>query len=331
MILATYRKLNGQICIGAVHATHSRVLDLAAAAGRSGQQTTAVADMLSLIHAGPSGLDQARALLQRFAEEEELNAKLEDVTLLSPVPVPPQIRDFTVFTEHIRNAAVGMKKLAARLNGSAVSVSPPLDLEIPPIYRQQPVYYKGNRFSVVGSGAEVRWPRYSSFMDFEVEFGIFLGQGGRDIPKSRARDHIFGYTIFNDFSARDAQLVEMQGLLGPGKGKDFDTGNVIGPWIVTADEILDPYTLKMSARVNGETWCDGTASGMLHSFEDMIAFVSQSETLYPGEFFASGTMGKGCGLELDRYLASGDLVEVEVERIGVLKNRIFEDGAKKDV
>jgi len=160
-------------------------------------------------------------------------------------------------------------------------------------------------------------------MDYELEFGVFIGQGGQDIPLDEAHEHIFGYAIFNDFSARDTQMMEMQGRLGPAKGKDFQTGNAIGPWIVTRDEIPDAYALSMVARVNGEAWSVGSSAGMLHSFEDIIAFVSRDERLHPGEFLASGTTGGGCGLEQDRYLSDGDVVELEVERIGVLKNRVL--------
>ena len=117
-------------------------------------------------------------------------------------------------------------------------------------------------------------------------------------------------------------MMEMQGRLGPSKGKDFATGNAIGPWIVTRDEIPDPYSLSMVARVNGEAWSLGSSAGMLHSFEDIVAFVSRDETLHPGEFFGSGTTDGGCGVEQDRYLSDGDVVELEVERIGVLRNRV---------
>ena len=187
---------------------------------------------------------------------------------------------------------------------------------------KQPVYYKGNRFNVVGHEEEVRWPRYSAMLDYELEFGIFLAAKGRDIPVDEAHKYIFGYTIFNDFSARDAQEIEMAGGLGPAKGKDFDTGNAIGPWIVTRDEVKDAQNLNMIARVNGEECSRNNSSCMLHTFEQMIAHASRDETLYPGEFFGSGTTGNGCGLELDRWLKPGDVVELEVEGIGVLRNRV---------
>ena len=153
---------------------------------------------------------------------------------------------------------------------------------------------------------------------------------GRDIPKEKARDYIGGYAVFNDFSARDIQGREMRGRLGPAKGKDFDGGNAIGPMLVTPDEIPDPYNLAMRARINGEEVSRGHTSGMYWTFEDMIAYVSQSETIYPGEFFGSGTgtvpeSGKDrrcCGLEMGRSLRAGDTVELEVERIGTLTNRV---------
>ena len=323
MKLASYRMAGPAPKTGAV--LGGRIIDLAGAAERWGEDASAFGDMLALIAGGERALDQARRLIERAMGEADLAHPLDAVMLMAPVPVPPQIRDFSAFPEHLMNAPIGMAKLAARLGLDALGGAKPGDgpRELPAIYRQQPVYYKGNRFNVVGTGTDVRWPKYSRFMDFELEFGVFIGKSGRDIPASEARAHIFGYTIFNDFSARDAQLIEMRGLFGPAKGKDFDTGNVIGPWIVTADEIPNPYALKMAARVNGETWASGTSAGMAHTFEDMIAHVSQSETLYPGEFFGSGTMGTGCGLEQDRYLTPGDIVELEVEAIGTLTNRII--------
>jgi 2-keto-4-pentenoate hydratase/2-oxohepta-3-ene-1,7-dioic acid hydratase in catechol pathway len=158
-------------------------------------------------------------------------------------------------------------------------------------------------------------------LDYELELGIFIGRTGKDIARGEAASHIFGYTVYNDVSARDAQADEMAGMLGPAKGKDFDTGNVIGPCIVTADEIGDPYALEMVARVNGEEWSRGNSRTMKHRFEDIIAHVSASETLHAGEFIGSGTVGNGCGFELGRYPQAGDVVELEIERIGTIRNR----------
>jgi 2-keto-4-pentenoate hydratase/2-oxohepta-3-ene-1,7-dioic acid hydratase in catechol pathway len=151
---------------------------------------------------------------------------------------------------------------------------------------------------------------------------VFVARVGQDIPRGQARKYIAAYTIFNDFSARDIQLREMQGRLEPAKGKDFDTGNAMGPYLVTLNEVPDPYNLTMIARVNGEEWSRGSSADMHYKFEDIISYISQDETLYPGEFIGSGTVGNGCGLELDRWLSPGDVVELEVERLGVLRNRV---------
>ena len=124
-------------------------------------------------------------------------------------------------------------------------------------------------------------------------------------------------------------MKEMAGRLGPAKGKDFDTGNVLGPWIVTADELGDPYRLTMVARVNGEEWSRGSSGSMHHRFEDCVAFVSQNETLHAGEVLGSGTVGTGCGLELGRFLSPGDVVELEVERIGVLRNTVVRPDSRR--
>jgi len=320
MKLASFQRAN-RMRIGIV-SEDQRVFDLQAAAEQDKGAAAQFASMQTLIESGERGLDNARYLHARFAADPGFSYKLSDVELLPPLPRPTLIRDFSVFPTHIRQAPVGMQKLAARMEGRpAPDITP--SVHVPEVYRSQPIYYRGNHLSVVGHGATVRWPRYSRYMDYELEFGIFIGKGGANIPASQARDHIFGFSIFNDFSARDAQMIEMRSMLGPAKGKDFDTGNAIGPWIVTADEIADPYSLRMAARINGETWSEGNSSGMLHTFEDMIAFASRDETLVPGEFFGSGTMGNGCGLEQDRYLEHGDVVELEVEKIGILRNTVI--------
>src|ERR1700751_4632807 len=151
---------------------------------------------------------------------------------------------------------------------------------------------------------------------------------GGNISAANAHEPNICYSIFNDFSARDAQRVEMEGRLGPAKGKSFDGGNVMGPWIVTPDEIGDPYKLKMEARVNGAVRSQGVSAGMLFSFEEIIEHVTRDETLMPGEFIGSGTVGNGCGLEIGWYLEHGDAIELEVEEIGVLKNRVERQDAK---
>jgi 2-keto-4-pentenoate hydratase/2-oxohepta-3-ene-1,7-dioic acid hydratase in catechol pathway len=163
----------------------------------------------------------------------------------------------------------------------------------------------------------VRWPTYSAVIDYELEIACVIGRKGRDIQAARASDYIFGYTVFNDLTARDAQFKEMQGPLGPAKGKDFDAANVMGPVIVTADSV-DAANLRMRAWVNGELRCDNRSSTMHWSFNQIIEHVSRSETLYPGEILGSGTVGGGSGLEIGRFLKHGDRIELEVEQIGRL-------------
>ena len=308
MKLATFEQ-RGRPRLGAVIDGDDKVVDLDAAFfRRHGRAEPALASMLALIDAGSGGRAVADALVADPPEEDVV--AVATVQLLAPLPVPRQIRDFLCFEEHLRNAF----EQAGRLTGRT--------FEIPPVWYEQPIYYKANRFSVVGPDADVRWPAYAELLDYELELACIIGTAGVDIARDQALGHVFGYTIFNDVSARDAQMREMAGQLGPAKGKDFDTGNVLGPWIVTADEIGDPHDLTMVARVNGEEWSRGTSAAMHHRFEDVIAFVSKSETLHPGEVLGSGTVGTGCGLEQGRYLSPGDVVELEIDRIGVLRNRI---------
>ncbi|HEV8626235.1 MAG TPA: fumarylacetoacetate hydrolase family protein [Acidimicrobiia bacterium] len=308
MKLATFEQ-RGRPRLGAVIDGDDKIVELDAAfLRRHGRAEPALASMLALIDAGSAGRAVADALVADPPEEDVL--AVAAVQLLAPIPEPRQIRDFLCFEEHLRNAF----EQAGRLTGRT--------FEIPPVWYEQPIYYKANRFSVVGPDTDVRWPAYAELLDYELELACIIGTGGVDIARDEALGHVFGYTIFNDVSARDAQMREMAGQLGPAKGKDFDTGNVLGPWIVTADEIGDPHDLTMVARVNGEEWSRGTSAAMHHRFEDVIAFVSKSETLYPGEVLGSGTVGTGCGLEQGRYLSPGDVVELEIDRIGVLRNQI---------
>ena len=167
-------------------------------------------------------------------------------------------------------------------------------------------------------------------MDYELEMGCVIGTTGRDISREDARSHIFGFTIFNDFSARDTQGMEMESGLGPSKSKDFDNANVLGPWIVTIDEFY-PDDAAMTVRVNGEVRSSGRSNTMTVKFEDLIAFISTSETLHAGEILGSGTVGGGCGLEAGKLLADGDVIELEIEGIGVLRNKVFaaRNGDKK--
>lgn len=280
--------------------------------------------MLALIEAGPAAWERARGLASNPPAKGVLGAA--GLVLLAPLPCPPQVRDFMCFEKHVIQAfgaAFRMRATrAATPEEKAALLAQAAGYRPPPVWYERPLYYKANRFSVSGPGDTIHWPAYSRLMDYECELACVIGAGGADIPHARAREHVFGYTIFNDFSARDTQGAEMAGGLGPAKGKDFDGANAFGPCILTADEIPDPYDLPMIVRVNGEERSRGSSREMHWRFEDLIAYVSQGETLRPGEILGSGTVGDGCGLEQLRFLEDGDRVELEIPPIGVLANRV---------
>ncbi|MBT3900918.1 MAG: fumarylacetoacetate hydrolase family protein [Gammaproteobacteria bacterium] len=315
MKLLTF-KLEGTEYLGAL--TDTGVFNLSAAV----PEDIAFSSMQHFIEAGQLALDRAYALL----ESSSVSIPSDQVDFLAPLPLPPQIRDCLGFEEHLKNSFESAMKLSAMAADDPVAAERELRASgrftVPEVWYQQPLYYKANRFSVAESGKDVVWPAYSEVMDFELEIACIVGKKGKDISKVNAEDHIFGYTIYNDFSARDAQILESPGMLGPAKSKDFDDSIILGPVIVTKDELDDPYSLRMQARVNGETWCDSNSSTIHWKFSDMIAHISKSETLHPGEVIGSGTVGFGCGLEHLRFLNDGDIVELEVEKIGVISNKV---------
>ena len=279
-----------------------------------------LSSMLDLMRAGGLGLEAAAS-----AAESGPRTALAGVRLLSPVPVPESIRDFLSFEQHVIQALDMRRRVDA-----AAAPDPEVEAErlrdhprfqIPDVFYKQPLYYKGNRFACIGDGDDVVCPSYSRLLDYELEMAAWIGRKGRDISREDARDYIFGYSIFNDMTARDAQGVEMPGQLGPAKSKDFDTANVLGPCIVTADA-LDDSNLTMIARINGQEVSRNTSGERLWTFEDAIEHVSKSETIHPGEMFGSGTVGGGCGLERWEFLSPGDVIELEIEGIGVLRNRL---------
>lgn len=319
MRLVTFKHIDAQARLGAI-LPGGRVLDLCLAAGGAAE----FASMLALIEAGPAVFARA----QEIAGDPPAPA-LRDAgscQLCAPLPSPPQVRDFMCFEKHVIQAfgaAFRMRAMrATSADEKAALLAQAAAYQPPPVWYERPLYYKANRFSISGPGDAISWPAYSRLMDYECELACIIGIGGADIPRERALTHVFGYTIFNDFSARDAQGAEMAGGLGPAKGKDFDGANAFGPCIVTADEIPDPYALPMIVRVNGEERSRGSSRDMHWKFEDAIAYVSQGETLHPGEILGSGTVGDGCGLEHLQFLEDGDLVELEIPPIGVLANRV---------
>jgi 2-keto-4-pentenoate hydratase/2-oxohepta-3-ene-1,7-dioic acid hydratase in catechol pathway len=225
-----------------------------------------------------------------------------EVTLKTPLPNPNMLRDFLAFEVHTKS---GFDRRGQPM---------------PEAWYKMPVYYKGNPNTLIGPNEPICWPAYSEKFDYELELACILGKAGKDIPVTEASSYIFGYAIMNDFSARAIQMEEMTCRLGPAKGKDF--GTAIGPCIVTADEVKNPRDLKMSAKINGEIWSEGNSGTSHWTFEQMIAHVSMEETIYPSDILGSGTVGRGCGLELDRWLQPGDTVELEIESLGLLRNQV---------
>ena len=216
---------------------------------------------------------------------------------------PRTLRDFLAFEGHLKNAYKNLGR------------------EIPPEWYDVPAYYKGLPDTVIGPDEELPWPSYSGQLDHELELAAVIGRAGRNIPAGRAEEHIFGYTIWNDMSARDTQRKELPVGMGPGKAKDWDGSNVLGPCIVTPDE-LDISDLRLTVRVNGQVWGSDTTAHMHHTFASMIEYTSRDLTLRAGEVLGSGTAAGGSGLEMDRWLQPGDLIEMEAEGIGILRNTV---------
>jgi 2-keto-4-pentenoate hydratase/2-oxohepta-3-ene-1,7-dioic acid hydratase in catechol pathway len=309
--------------LGALVSENRQIVDFA---GAHDGGDPAFASMQAFIAEGEDALYRARNII---ADARRTGRGLIDsaaVKLLAPLPLPAQMRDFLCFEKHLLQSFARLRQVRAAAAPDPEKALREMEAQgtfsVPKIWYERPSFYKPSRFAVCGTDRDVAWPAYSQTIDYELEFACVIGTAGRDIPKDRARAHIFGYTIFNDLSARDEQSQEMLSHLGPGKGKDFDNSKPIGPCIVTADEIPDPYALEMIVRVNGEERGRGNSREMHWKYEDCIAFVSRSETVHPGELFCSGTVGNGSGLETGRFLDVGDVVELEVEKIGVLRNRI---------
>jgi len=316
---------NGQDRLGAWINSDHQVVDLAqAAALQGGPAVPAYSTMQALIEAGPAQWDQARRLIEDAPAEAVLASA--DCPQRAPLPQPAQLRDFLSFPGHVQGCRQTLGEWTIAQSDDPARKRAELEaagfFKVPAGYYDHPVYYTCNRLAVLGPEDEVPWPAFSQFIDYELEWAAVIGRAGSQISSARAREHIFGYTVFNDWSARDEQMKVMGGAvnLGPGTGKDF--ANTLGPCIVTADEIPDPYQLRMTAHVNGELRSDANTSGMHYRFEELIEFLTRGHAVYPGEVLGSGTAGGGCALETRRVMSDGDVVELAVERIGRLRNRV---------
>lgn len=259
------------------------------------------ATMLDLIDAGPSRWRSLAGALPALVRDAPRLA-LDDVTLLAPIPRP---RKNIVclgwnYLDHIRESAATRKQATA----------PPTD----------PIVFTKNVTSVTGPYDDV--PAHSDIttqLDWEAELGVVIGVGGRAIPRERALAHVFGYTVINDLSARDIQFRHKQYFLG----KSLDGTCPMGPWIVTADEIANPQNLSLRSRVNGVTKQDSNTRHMIFDIAAIIAVLSRGMTLEPGDILSTGTPdGVGFARQPPEFLKAGDVVECEVEGIGVLRNRV---------
>jgi len=277
--------------------------------------------MLELLDGGSEMMEQVRGLVGVVTADEEgvweSSQAVDDVQLLAPIPFPRTIRDFYAFEQHV--------KTARALRG----------LEMIPEWYDHPVFYYSNPGAVFGPG-DVPFPNGSNEVDYELEIACVIGKPGRDIVAEEANDHIAGYLIMNDWSARDTwRNFESKLSMGPAKSKDF--ANSLGPWLVTPDELEDRregegaeirYNLQMAARINGKELSRGNANTLTHTFAQMIEWASTDVWLRPGDVLGSGTVGTGCILELrpentGGWLKPGDEVELEIERLGVLRNKLI--------
>lgn len=242
---------------------------------------------------------------------------LASVPLLPPVD-PGSFRDFYVFEQHVKNAR--------RCRG----------LEMAPEWYDAPSFYFSNIASISGPGAPIRKPTETNELDYELEIAVVIGKEGRDIPVAEADSYIAGFTILNDWSARDIQRREMKVGLGPAKGKDFATS--IGPYLVTPDDLEEKllpdtsrgnrYDLTMTASVNGREISRGNVQDMHWTFAELISHASRNTVLNPGDLIGSGTVGTGCLTEFPEgtypWLQPGDTVRLEIECLGILENRVVE-------
>jgi 2-keto-4-pentenoate hydratase/2-oxohepta-3-ene-1,7-dioic acid hydratase in catechol pathway len=333
MKLVTFVDASGLDCLGVLHPEdEQRVIDLRQEAAiapislrNAALRPGALDSLQQFIEAGDAALALAREIVASTSPDAAQLLSASGLKLRAPIPQPVQFRDCLLFEEHLVNSFAALRQTLADQAPDPVAALQEFEARglyrVPQVWYEMPVYYKVNRFSFIGPGDQIVWPSYTERLDYELEYACVLSRKLKDATLEEAESAIFGYTIFNDVSARDIQSREMQAQLGPAKGKDFDTGNIIGPCIVTKDA-FDPRNARMSARINGQLVCEGNTGTARWSFPQVIVHASRSETLMPGEFFGSGTVGGGCALENGRFLAPGDVIEFEVEGIGILRNTV---------
>lgn len=248
--------------------------------------------LVQVIESGPEG----RAKAESFAERhrEEVRHSIQGVRLLAPIPKPRKLICVGLnYRDHAAETGAQIPKVPTIFNKFATAV--------------------------IGPGGSIVLPKVSKSIDYEAEFAFVVGKGGRHIEENRWPEHVFGYTIVNDVTARDYQRATTQWLMG----KSFDTFAPVGPWIVTADEISDPHELDIQMEVNGEVLQDSNTRELIFKIPDLIAFLSSVFTLEPGDIVSTGTpAGVGFARKPPRYLHVGDEVVVKIPAIGELRNQI---------
>lgn len=255
--------------------------------------------LLGLLDGGGEAMAEARAAFREAAAAETFDA--QKVRLKAPLPRPRSLRDFFAFEDH---AKAGAKRR-----------NEPMQKE----WYDQPVFYKGNPRTIIGPGDAIPWPAFTRKLDFEFEIAAVVGKAGVNITVKDAQNHIAGYVVMNDCSARDIQRNEMVCRMGPAKGKDFAT--VLGPYLVTADE-WNGKIPALKVRVNGKEWSRSKGVQPYWSFATMLSHASQAEPLVPGDLLGSGTYFTGCGLDMARWIKPGDRLELDAGPLGVLKNTV---------
>ncbi len=320
MKLLHFKFSDRQLKLGALTRSGG-VVDIAAIAAEIGEPVQLFKDMMALIEGGEEALSAARRCLCAASSNEGVlrSVSLSEKILACPLPNPPALRLCTVYPTHFVQA----RRAAALLAESELGIQAPPGFPAtpPPLFFKHPYFYRGNHKSLGGPGDEIALPDYAQFLDFECEIAAVIGSGGVNLDLKSAERAIFGYTILNDVSARLPQLQEMLFGIGPCKGKGFDGGMKIGPVIVTADE-FSPSSQRAVIRVNGEVWSTSTIAGAAFDWPSIVSYASAGESLLPGELVSSGCIENGSGIELSRWLSPGDILEFDVEGIGVLANPI---------
>jgi 2-keto-4-pentenoate hydratase/2-oxohepta-3-ene-1,7-dioic acid hydratase in catechol pathway len=253
-----------------------------------------IADISSLFPTMEAVIEGGEAAVERISDALDVVPRIAptDVRLRAPLR-PASLRDFLAFEDH---AKAGAARRGEELN---------------PGWYERPIYYKGNHRQILGPNEALAWPAWTEQLDFELELACVLGPNGT----------VFGYTIMNDWSARDVQRAEMALRLGPARSKDFATS--LGPWLVTADAFDPGAGLRMRALVDDEEWFVNDDARMHWTFEQMIAYVAEAERVYPGDVYGSGTAYRGCGLDQDRWIARGQTVELQIEGLGTLRTPLL--------